>query len=866
MAEIRSQVTLESVRALRQTYWANGYRPVAIWSPGACDQTGQPIRGAGKRPQGEDWLQRALSDPPHAVTASVSSLALNTGLAAGEITAVDIDILVPELARDVAHRVEHVLGPTPLDRIGRAPKRLLVYRAERPLAKLTTTPLFLPDGTKVLIEILGLGQQFVCDGIHPDTGQPYSWTNGSPADTPLADLPVVGEEMLHDTLDEIERMLGEAGAVEKKTSKPSRPPRRQTGRTTGGGFFHHVNVAALAGPERWVQALHPDFRDRGNSGWRLTSEDLGRDLEEDISVHPDGIWDFGLEIALTAIDLVIQLGGTADALAAARWLCERLGVSPESLGWRERGVLGLDDLNARTDTSDDTEPGAGGGKRPPLPDDKPAPSQDDGSAGPSVALPRGDGGGDGGGGGGAGGGAALPPPEPGEDDDPGARVRRGVSLNDLFSVMTETRYLYIPNRTFWPADKVNGRFGHIPVRLAGGQRVKIKASRWLDMHRPIEQVTWAPGEPLVIDDRLINEGGWIDRVGARCVNLYLPPALRPGDPEQAGPWLDHVRLIYPDDADHIIRYLAHRVQRPHEKINHALYLGGAPGIGKDSLLEPVKRAIGSWNFREASPMQVMGRFNGFIKGVVLRISEAKDLGETDRFKLYEHMKAYTAAPPDVLRCDEKNIREYAVLNVCSVIYTSNYKAEGIYLPADDRRHYVGWSTKKKEDFTPQYWDKLWGWIANGGDRHVTAYLAQLDLTDFDPKAPPSLTEAFWDIVNAHRASEDAELLDTLEAYADHLRASGLPNSDFIERDGAVLPKAVTLRRITPYATGDFEEWLNDRRNRRVIPHRFEACDYGPVRNPDAKSGLWVIGGRREVIYAAAELDRRDQLAAARGLQ
>ena len=71
-------------------------------------------------------------------------------------------------------------------------------------------------------------------------------------------------------------------------------------------------------------------------------------------------------------------------------------------------------------------------------------------------------------------------------------------------------------------------------------------------------------------------------------------------------------------------------------------LGGAQGIGKDTLLEPVKHAVGPWNFREVSPQQMLGRFNGFLKSVILRISEARDLGDVNRFEFYDHMKAYTA--------------------------------------------------------------------------------------------------------------------------------------------------------------------------------------------------------------------------------
>jgi hypothetical protein len=78
-------------------------------------------------------------------------------------------------------------------------------------------------------------------------------------------------------------------------------------------------------------------------------------------------------------------------------------------------------------------------------------------------------------------------------------------------------------------------------------------------------------------------------------NLYLPPPRWAGDPGDVKPWLDHIRKIYPDDIDHIVCWFAHRVQRPWEKINHALFLGGDPRIGKDTMIERVKRTVGHWN-------------------------------------------------------------------------------------------------------------------------------------------------------------------------------------------------------------------------------------------------------------------------------
>src|SRR5262249_49948874 len=154
-----------------------------------------------------------------------------------------------------------------------------------------------------------------------------------------------------------------------------------------------------------------------------------------------------------------------------------------------------------------------------------------------------------------------------------------------------------------------------------------------------------------------------------------------------------------------------------------------------------------------------------------------------------HMKAYTAAPPDVLRVDEKNLREHAVLNVCGVIITTNHKSDGIYLPADDRRHYVAWSKVKKESFTADYWTKLYGWFASGGNAIVPGYPADLDLSSFDPKAPPPKTQAFWEIVDASRVPEDSELADVL--------------------DDLGRPEAVTLNQLAYTATGDFPGWLTD---------------------------------------------------------
>ena len=184
------------------------------------------------------------------------------------------------------------------------------------------------------------------------------------------------------------------------------------------------------------------------------------------------------------------------------------------------------------------------------------------------------------------------------------------------------------------------------------------------------------------------------------------------------------------------------MQRPAEKINHALLLGGAPGIGKDTILHPVRYAVGAWNFAEVTPVQLLGRFNGFIKSVILRINEARDLGEINRYAFYEHCKPLTAAPPEVLRCDEKNIREYSVPNVVGVIITSQLHDRRLLSAA--RRppplcRLV--AARGRRARCPDYFEQLYRWYDDeGGNRHVAAWLRRSSTSPTSiAKAPPKKT-------------------------------------------------------------------------------------------------------------------------------
>ena len=113
-------------------------------------------------------------------------------------------------------------------------------------------------------------------------------------------------------------------------------------------FFKTVNAEALTNLDKWVPAIfRADARYQpGTQGYRVSSTALGRPLQEDLSITPMGIRDWGVDDqsggvgagARTAIDLVKEHRGERTAAEAAFWLCDQLGLNPAAIGWNGAGA------------------------------------------------------------------------------------------------------------------------------------------------------------------------------------------------------------------------------------------------------------------------------------------------------------------------------------------------------------------------------------------------------------------------------------------------------------------------------------------------------------------------------------------------
>jgi hypothetical protein len=100
----------------------------------------------------------------------------------------------------------------------------------------------------------------------------------------------------------------------------------------GESEWRKLNTEALRNLSAWVPALFGGAaRGTATGGYRVSSKALGRDLQEDLSIAPEGIVDFGVhdmgdarEGKRTPIDTVME-NGHKEFLEAVAWLRERLG-------------------------------------------------------------------------------------------------------------------------------------------------------------------------------------------------------------------------------------------------------------------------------------------------------------------------------------------------------------------------------------------------------------------------------------------------------------------------------------------------------------------------------------------------------------
>lgn len=129
------------------------------------------------------------------------------------LVAIDADTVNEDYARTIRDEVEALCGRTPV-RVGRYPKALYLVKTDKDF-RYQRIDFGEPDANNNFerIEILANGKQFVAEGIHPKTGNPYSWPRPL---TSIEEIPFVSGDKLTNLLANLATKLPKASKVHKE--------------------------------------------------------------------------------------------------------------------------------------------------------------------------------------------------------------------------------------------------------------------------------------------------------------------------------------------------------------------------------------------------------------------------------------------------------------------------------------------------------------------------------------------------------------------------------------------------------------------------------------------------------------------------
>lgn len=757
-----------------------------------------PVKAGEKAPGVKDW--ESITATPQLVRkwAANGFANGNIGIRTQHTPAIDLDIYDEPMAREMEAWCIARFGDTPV-RVGRAPKRLLMYAVVGdPFKKLQLT-FKDPQERKHKVEILGDGQQFVAYGIHPDTKQPFKWTSlEEPLDTEAMLLPGITVEDAQSVLDHFRELALARGWVEtgggsRATTAVTRgddnallsykPALRITKEQLVEALKH---VPDADDHDQWIKvgmALHHQFDgdDEGLDLWHewsmqadnydtevldkrwasfasmpeghvaVTAATILKIAGDQIKRETDAEFNRVLSVIRTCNSESALFGEVMKAAAEVAITDFQFDVLAKRLQDRAFELAGV---RPRIDTVRKSLNAA----RVKAGSEKDAPwwVKD------WVYLQNGD------------------------------RFYNLVTKNELTERSFNTTY----NRELLsPQD-----------RLAGNVQPSINAATLATNSYCIETVystIYLPGE-----QRIVEIGG------KKYANTFdessIPPEREPttaADRAVIAKAEAHFELLFEDERERnlLLDYLAYTVQLPAEKIVWGIVIQGVEGAGKTWMLHLMAAVLGPENVAPLEASVLQDTFTGWAQGKKLLFVEEIRLSGANRYEVIDKFKPFVSnATINVRRMQRESC---PVPNVTNYLLFTNYW-DALPLSRTDRRYLVistSFQTKEEMDEFgakhPSYFSELFGITDNHGDLLRWWLMSRQLGSDFKPKAPAPDSfskHKMRDAADAH--NDDTDVIEDLinadtDAEITPLVLNLTKLTEALENGAMLPPKTVRLKAV-----------------------------------------------------------------------
>lgn len=241
--------------------------------------------------------------------------------------------------------------------------------------------------------------------------------------------------------------------------------------------------------------------------------------------------------------------------------------------------------------------------------------------------------------------------------------------------------------------------------------------------------------------------------GRRWLNTYVDPGISSLDGD-ATPFAEFMEHLIPngDERAHLLRMIAWTVRHPGQKLSHALLLRTErQGTGKSMLIEIWRELLCNKNTRLTSSEEIMGNYQSFIEGNIFIVVEELNIA----FGKHAYNRVKNLISGHTAEVNEKFVTSRERPNHASFVFLTNL-SEPILIEDSDRRFFYVDSPAAPK--APEYYAEFaaW-WKANLGI--ILGFLEGIDLSDFNPFAPPPQTEAKLALQYASKSQLEQELIE-----------------------------------------------------------------------------------------------------------
>ncbi len=299
-------------------------------------------------------------------------------------------------------------------------------------------------------------------------------------------------------------------------------------------------------------------------------------------------------------------------------------------------------------------------------------------------------------------------------------------LNDRHAVVS------IRGKTLIATDRADGgvdfgaerdlhaRYANDRVQVTD-KRTEPVSAKWMrdpDRRQFLEGVEFAPGgaPPGVL-------------------NLWRGWAVEPDSRASCERFLEHVRAVVcggnRDHADYVLGWLAHMVQRPHEKPGVALVLRGAKGAGKDSVGEYVSRMIGRRHAPTVAQSEhITGRFNARMENALFfHVQEGAWAGDRKAEEVLKYL-----VTSEFVEIERKGIDSINLRSVLRMFISAN--AQWVVPASRDERRWAVFEVADSFMGDDAYFRALRAEMNGSGPAALLHFLRSYDLSRFNVRKAP----------------------------------------------------------------------------------------------------------------------------------